>query len=149
MKADSPIYSPEKTYISNSPEETLSLGKQIASNLSPGNVIALCGTLGSGKTVLAKGIALGLEITENLTSPTYTIINEYRTKNNEIILYHIDVYRLENEKDFEDIGGIEILNSKGICIIEWSEKIIKLLPADTIKVSIEIKGENSRGIKIL
>ncbi|MCL2184881.1 MAG: tRNA (adenosine(37)-N6)-threonylcarbamoyltransferase complex ATPase subunit type 1 TsaE [Treponema sp.] len=148
MKADSPIYNSEKTFISNSQEETLALGKKIASDLKQGSVVALYGTLGSGKTILAKGIALGLGITENLTSPTYTIINEYDLKNYPASLYHIDVYRLENEKDFEDIGGIEILNSNGICIIEWSERILKSLPADAVKVSFEITGDNSRVIKI-
>jgi len=152
-------------FISSSPDETFAIGKEISARLSPGTVIALSGKLGSGKTQLAKGIASGLGITENLTSPTYTIVNEYREQraenkeqrtknreqrieNKEAAFYHIDVYRLENEKDFEDIGGEEILNSNGICVIEWSERISKLLPEDCIRISIEITSDSSRLIQI-
>ena len=142
--------------IASSPEETFAVGKELSARLSPGDVIALSGTLGSGKTQLTKGIASGLGITENLTSPTYTIVNEYFfTINNdqfsagkENTFYHIDVYRLENEKDFEDIGGDEILNSNGICVIEWSERISNLLPPDCIKISIKITGDSLREILI-
>ena len=129
----------------------------------PGSVVALQGALGSGKTQLAKGIASGLGITENLTSPTYTIVNEYalhgiqtfgsgnreQKTDEDVVFYHIDVYRLENEKDFEDIGGEEILNSDGICVIEWSGRISNLLPPDCINVSIEITGDTSRVIQII
>jgi len=159
MRADSRI----KEYVSNSPEETIALGKQIAFSvlacLSCDScvVIALRGTLGSGKTYLTKGIAEGLGITENLTSPTYTIINEYffHTTNNEqrkekreVKFYHIDVYRLEGDKDFEDIGGIDILNSKSVCVIEWSERIPNSLPSAAIKISVEITGGTSRIIRL-
>ena len=147
------------TLITSSPEETFMAGKEISEHLSPGSVIALSGALGSGKTQLAKGIASGLGITENITSPTYTIINEYRlageqrtrtfgSENREITFYHIDVYRLDNEKDFEDIGGEEILYSDGICVIEWSERIAKLLPEDCINISIEVTGDFSRVIQV-
>jgi len=135
--------------ISNSPDETLEIGKKIAAHLCPGSVAALSGALGSGKTKLSNGIALGLGISENLTSPTYTIINEYENMNKESsVLYHIDVYRLNNETEFEDIGGRDILNSNGISIIEWSERIKELLPKDAITVSIKITGAESRLIKI-
>ena len=148
---DSPINKPGdiSKISSSSPDQTFAAGKEISGYLSPGAVIALSGTLGSGKTQLAKGIASGLGITENLTSPTYTIVNEYRlAENSEVTFYHIDVYRLENEKDFEDIGGEEILNSNGICVIEWSERITKLLPDDCIRISIEITGDSSREIQV-
>ncbi|MDR0322876.1 MAG: tRNA (adenosine(37)-N6)-threonylcarbamoyltransferase complex ATPase subunit type 1 TsaE, partial [Treponema sp.] len=111
--------------VSNSPEETFALGQNIASLLSPGSVVALKGTLGSGKTCLAKGIARGLGITDIITSPTYTIISEYPASTT---LFHIDAYRLNGDKDFEDIGGPEIINSCGISIIEWSERIPNSLP---------------------
>jgi len=133
-------------FFSNSPEETISLGKQIALNLKEGSVVALNGTLGSGKTCLSKGIALGLGFNENLTSPTYTIINEYK-KDGSPILYHIDAYRLNNEKDFEDIGGLETIYSSGISIIEWSERLTTILPKNTITVKIEIIGNSERLIK--
>ncbi|MCL2442147.1 MAG: tRNA (adenosine(37)-N6)-threonylcarbamoyltransferase complex ATPase subunit type 1 TsaE [Treponema sp.] len=132
---------------SNSPDETTALGKRIAGYLSNGSVVALEGRLGSGKTCLVKGITSGLGITENITSPTYTIINEY-TRNNLSPIYHIDVYRLSGDKDFEDIGGLEIINSDGISLIEWSERIQKSLPSDTITVSLFITESSSRLIKI-
>ena len=132
--------------LSNSPEETKDAGKRIASHLIPGSTVALVGTLGSGKTSLTKGIALGLGIPENITSPTYTIINEYSCDSGPV--YHIDAYRLNCEKDFEDTGGLELLYSGAICIIEWSCRILNSLPSDTITVSLEITGPSSRLIKI-
>jgi tRNA threonylcarbamoyladenosine biosynthesis protein TsaE len=138
----------------NSPDETFALGQRIAYSLIADNfifanspVLALRGTLGSGKTNLTKGIASGLGINETLTSPTYTIINEYRLPN-QSILYHIDAYRLNSDKDFEDIGGPDIIHSGGISIIEWSERIPNSLPADVITISIEITGIYSRLITI-
>jgi len=133
--------------ISASPDETHSVGKKIASCLLKGSVVALQGDLGSGKTALTKGIALGLGITDKITSPTYTIINEYSCENSPT-LYHIDAYRLSGDKDFEDIGGADILNSGGISIIEWSGLVPKSIPQDSINISIEITGETSRLIKI-
>jgi len=134
--------------VSNSPQETYDLGRLIASKLKDGDVVALRGNLGSGKTALAKGIAKGLGIEENLTSPTYTIVNEYKKDDFSSPLYHIDVYRLSGDKDFEDIGGTEIINSGGISIIEWSERIPKSLPDNSISISLEITGQSSRLIKI-
>ena len=134
-------------FISNSPEDTFFLGKQLAAYLSAGCVVALTGTLGSGKTQLTKGIACGLGINENITSPTYTIVNEYLLRSSSVF-FHIDAYRLNGEKDFEDIGGSEILNSGTICIIEWSDRICGCLPDDVINISIDITGSDSRRIKI-
>ena len=138
--------------ISNSPQETADIGRQIASRLSAGSVVALQGTLGSGKTHLTKGIALGLGILETITSPTYTIINEYPLADTSHLkassFYHIDVYRLNDEKEFEDTGGLEIINGNGICVIEWSERILNFLPADAIGVSLEITGISSRKFHI-
>jgi tRNA threonylcarbamoyladenosine biosynthesis protein TsaE len=145
--AKEPLYKREKCLelTSSSPEETFFIGKRVAVLLSSGSVIGLNGELGSGKTSLAKGIAAGLGINENLTSPTYTIINEYQSIP---ALYHIDAYRLNDDSDFEDIGGNEIINSGGICIIEWSEHISKSLPRNTIKISMKITGLSSRSIQI-
>jgi len=150
--------------VSNSPQETFNIGERIAAFLSSGSVVALIGELGSGKTYLAKGIARGLGITENITSPTYTIISEYQTDDDSTAretslqnaretssyntLFHIDAYRLNNDKDFEDLGGLEIINSDGICIIEWSERIPKSLPESKITISLEITGSCSRLIRI-
>ena len=158
MPADSPI----KEFISNSPEETIAFGMQIAQAVLSARffdvngcftscVIALQGALGSGKTYLTKGIASGFGITENITSPTYTIINEYPlliSETHEIKFYHIDVYRLDGGKDFEDIGGIDILNSKSVIVIEWSERISNSLPSDAVLITIETKGGASRIIHV-
>jgi tRNA threonylcarbamoyladenosine biosynthesis protein TsaE len=133
--------------VSNSPDETLALGKKIASILKSGSVVALRGTLGSGKTYFTKGIALALGIKETLTSPTYTIINEYSTETG-LALYHIDAYRLKGDKDFEDLGGLDIIHSDGISIIEWSDLIPCSLPLDLITITFEITGSFSRLIKI-
>ena len=127
------------------PEETFLIGKRVAVFLSSGSLVALNGELGSGKTSLAKGIAAGLGINENLTSPTYTIINEY---SGQPVLYHIDAYRLNGGRDFEDIGGDEIINSGGICIIEWAERILKFLPSSAITISIKITGSSARLIQV-
>jgi len=132
---------------SASPEETILIGKKIAALLSKGSVVALKGDIGSGKTCITKGIAKGLGINENITSPTYTIISEYKNGANPL-LFHIDVYRLNNDSDFEDIGGLEILNSDGISVIEWSERIPNSLPSDVIIIKMEITGHSSRKILI-
>jgi len=133
--------------ISNSHDDTAALGIKIASLLGAGSVAALNGTLGSGKTCLTKSIAASLGLKENITSPTYTIINEYPLPSG-LIFYHIDAYRLNSVKEFEDIGGIEILNSDNISVIEWSEHISSALPSRAITITLEITGEESRLIKI-
>jgi tRNA threonylcarbamoyladenosine biosynthesis protein TsaE len=132
-------------WISVSPEETFGLGRQIAGSLAAGSVVALRGGLGSGKTCLVKGIASGLGIDETITSPTYTIINEYA---NLPALYHIDAYRLEDEDDFNEIGGRELICGNGISLVEWRKKKKKSLPRNTITISLEITGPLSRLIRI-
>jgi tRNA threonylcarbamoyladenosine biosynthesis protein TsaE len=136
--------------VSNSPQETIAIGGRIASSIektTKGSVVALVGGLGSGKTCLVKGIALSLGVNENITSPTYTIVSEYGCRLFPA-LYHIDAYRLNNENDFENIGGSEIINGGGICLIEWADRIMKILPQDTITVNIKITGRDSRSIQI-
>jgi len=146
MHVDSRISPLCQEIISDSDKDTFNFGKKIADFLVPGSVIALTGTLGSGKTILTKGIANGLGVKENITSPTFTIINEYKLQ--DIIFYHIDAYRLGSDNEFEEIGGLEIINSKNISVIEWSCIINNSLPAQTIHISMEITGLSSRLIKI-
>jgi len=133
-----------------SPEETMALGERIALGLKPGSVLALYGGLGAGKTCLAKGIARGLGIMENITSPTYTIVCEYlaRTAGQAVPLYHIDAYRLNGDEDFESTGAGEFIGSRGITIIEWSERIPLSIPKDAISVEIEITGSQSRIFRV-
>jgi tRNA threonylcarbamoyladenosine biosynthesis protein TsaE len=143
---DKPLNTPsEFSELSTSPEETQALGKNLACHLNPGSVIALRGGLGAGKTCLVKGIALGLGITENITSPTYTIICEYPGP---IPLYHIDAYRLNSDDDFDNTGAGDYIGGEGIVVIEWSERIPCSIPSDAITVTIEITGPNERKIHI-
>lgn len=116
-----------------SPEETLELGEKIGKILKEGNIIALKGSLGAGKTALTKGIALSLDILEDVTSPTYNIICEY---NGRIPLYHMDLYRISDYDEFEMLGVDHLVFGKGVTIIEWSERIIDELPEDIITITI-------------
>lgn len=128
-----------------SPEETLALGRRIAGKLTPGAVIALKGGLGAGKTCLAAGIAQGLGISETITSPTYTIVNEYTGR---LPFCHIDAYRLAGDDDFNNSGVSELLYGNGIAVIEWSERIPRSIPANAITMLIEITGPTDRAIHI-
>lgn len=133
-----------KTAISRSGEETFALGKRIGEKAPSGAVIAFRGGLGAGKTVLSKGIAAGLGIEEEVTSPTYTIISEYRGR---LVLYHIDAYRLGGEADFAEIGGYELLGSPGsLCLIEWSERLPAI--ADAAVIDIQVDEDGSRRINL-
>lgn len=108
-------------------------------------VCALRGGLGLGKTTLTKGIAHGLGIQTAITSPTYTIVNEYSGK---LPLYHIDAYRLTGADEFELIDASYYIYSDGVCVIEWSEKVATLLPAHTVVISLEHSGTQERIITI-
>jgi tRNA threonylcarbamoyladenosine biosynthesis protein TsaE len=108
-------------------------------------VIALSGPLGSGKTVFTKGIAKSLGITEEITSPTYTIVSEY---SGDLILYHMDLYRTETDFELEHLGINEFLFGQGVTVIEWSEKAAAFLPEETIFVTIKIQDNETRSIHI-
>ena len=129
-------------YVSSSPQDTEAFGRRLASRLEPGSVIALSGGLGAGKTCLVKGIAAALGLSETITSPTYTIINEYRLK--DCPLYHIDAYRLNGDEDFASTGAGDCFSAAGITIIEWSERIPNSIPPNAINIEIEISGPQSR-----
>lgn len=107
--------------------------------------MALRGGLGVGKTVFTKGIGRALGVTEEITSPTYTIISEYQGK---LPLYHIDAYRLGGEEDFNALGPEEFLYSPGICVIEWSEKVETALPRDSIRVELSIIDGTRRRVRV-
>lgn len=132
-------------YLSNSAEETEALGRKLASLFKGGEVISLRGSLGAGKTVLAKGIAKELEIQESIVSPTFTLVQEYEGK---MKMYHLDLYRLSGEDEFESMGGEEFLYHEGVTLLEWSEKIESMLPDETIYISITINDDQSRCIEI-
>lgn len=133
--------------ISNSPEQTIEFGKKIASNLKKGDIIVLTGELGSGKTKLTEGILTYFGLEKEISSPTFTIVNEYNTDS--LNIYHFDVYRLEELEEFTAIGGEEYFE-KGACIIEWGEMIEELLPPKYTKIifSRSVENENIRILKI-
>ena len=120
-------------------DETLTFGKLLGSQLKPGSVVGLIGELGTGKTVLAKSIASSLGIEEEVNSPTFVILNEYM---NTIPLYHLDVYRLNNSDELKDLGYEEYFYSDGITVVEWADKIVDLLPLNTIIIELQFCYEN-------
>ncbi len=126
--------------------ETISLGEKIGKLLKPGDVLAMTGTLAAGKTTITKGIAKALGIKEDITSPTFCLISEY--EGTKMPLYHMDVYRLDGEEDFLNLGVEEMLYGNGVCIIEWSEKVKKELPKKTIFIEITPFDNGERQIKI-
>lgn len=129
-------------------EETVNVGKKLGSILKPGDVICLTGDLGTGKTALTNGIAKEMGIMSYITSPTFTLVNEYQGR---YPLYHFDVYRIANADEMFEIGFEEYLNGEGITIIEWGELISDILPDEIIKVTISKnleKGLDVREISI-
>jgi ATPase, YjeE family len=128
-----------------SPDETIRLGTFIGSHLKKGDVLALQGTLAAGKTTITKGIALGLAIDESVTSPTFTLISEYYGR---LPLYHMDVYRLDSTEDFLNLGVEEMLYGDGVCIVEWSEKVMACMPASAILIKLEAAGDGGRTVTV-
>ena len=125
-------------HLSHSEQETEQLGEQVARKLPRGTVIAYTGELGMGKTAFTRGLARGLGCRGRVTSPTFTIVNEY---DGATPLFHFDLYRLDGEDDLFDIGWDDYLARGGVCAVEWSERIDSALPPDTLTVSIA-RGEN-------
>ncbi|OQY41022.1 MAG: tRNA (adenosine(37)-N6)-threonylcarbamoyltransferase complex ATPase subunit type 1 TsaE [Spirochaetaceae bacterium 4572_7] len=134
-------------FITKSHNETFQLGEKIGKLAQPGNIIALKGDLGAGKTVLTKGIASALSIKEDVTSPTYNIVCEYTGS---IPLYHMDLYRISDIEEFEMLGVDNLLFGKGLSVIEWSERIEGNLPEDIITITIlRNSNDESRDISII
>ena len=134
-------------YITNSEEETKKFAKEFAKKLKVGDVIVLTGDLGSGKTKFVEGVLSNFGLENEISSPTFTIVNEY--KKDDINIYHFDVYRLEDSDEFYAIGGEEYFE-KGICLIEWGEIIEDALPNKYIKINFKrnIEDDNKREINI-
>lgn len=132
-------------FMTNTPEETEALGAALGRILEPGAVIAYRGDLGAGKTAFTRGLARGLGAKEAVTSPTYTIVNEYLT--GRLPLFHFDMYRLGCADDLFDIGWEDYLDRGGVCAVEWSENVAEAMDG-AIVISIEKTGEESRRITI-
>lgn len=132
-------------FVSHNESETMHFAYNLASKSKIGDVIVLTGELGSGKTKFTEGFLKYFNLDEEITSPTFTIVNEYKNPN--ITIYHFDVYRLEDVDEFYAIGGEEYF-SNGICIIEWGELIEEALPHDYIKISFE-KDNSDENVRIL
>lgn len=133
---------------SQSPDDTLRLGRILGELSPPGSFLALIGGLGAGKTLLTKGIARGLGVTDegDVTSPSFVLVNEYRGR---VPVNHVDLYRLERPGDVEGIGWDDLLGAGGVTIVEWAEKAEKLLPEERIEVHLQWAGEEKRKICLL
>ena len=131
--------------ISKSFEETFNFGLKFAKTITPGTIIAFFGDLGSGKTSLIKGIVKGLDSNNLVTSPTFAYLNIY---NSIFPVYHFDLYRIKNINDFYSMGFQEYFNSDGVCLFEWAEKILEILPKNSIKIKIDNINESERKIII-
>jgi tRNA threonylcarbamoyladenosine biosynthesis protein TsaE len=128
--------------------ETIRIGKSIGSRLLPGDVVALVGELGAGKTQFIKGLAAGAGIRNSayISSPSFTLINEYPGK---MTFYHVDLFRLGKEKEAEELGLEDYFQSKGITAIEWADKIPSLLPRELLLIRIAHTGKNRRSLEII
>lgn len=125
----------KKLYETNAPEETFLLGKQLGEQIKAGSILCLNGDLGTGKTVFTQGFAAGLQITEPVNSPTFTIVQVY--DEGRLPLYHFDVYRIGDIEEMDEIGYEEYFFGEGVCLIEWAELIAELIPPEAIQVTIE------------
>lgn len=133
--------------ITNSDRETMLAGEKLAKRLKPGDMVALSGNLGSGKTTFTKGIGKGLGVKDpkRINSPTFVLIKEY---SGNVPLYHLDLYRLNDLREIENLAIEEYIYGDGITIIEWAEKIMPILPEQYVSVKFKIRGDNKREIMI-
>ena len=136
-----------KEKITNSPQETRDLGQRIASNFKGREILALFGELGSGKTTFVQGVASGLGIKQNITSPSFVLMNQYQIPERKIRLCHFDFYRLRKGKNLSPADLTDYLGKKEyICLIEWADRVTELLPKETIKINFNYLDEKKRKI---
>ncbi|MBI2160332.1 MAG: tRNA (adenosine(37)-N6)-threonylcarbamoyltransferase complex ATPase subunit type 1 TsaE [Candidatus Rokubacteria bacterium] len=131
--------------VSTSPEETEAAGERLGRTLGPGDVVALVGELGAGKTCFIQGLVRGLGVTTRATSPTFVLINQYRGR---VPVYHVDAYRTESLAELQDLGLPELFAGDGVTVVEWADKLLPLLPPGTIEVTIAGLGDEPRTITI-
>src|SRR5262245_54982345 len=134
-----------ETITSHSPEETHAAGERLAATLEAGDVVALTGELGAGKTCFVQGLVRGLGASTWATSPTFVLVNEYRGR---LPIHHIDAYRVANAEELIDVGLLELIDGDGVTVIEWADRLRQLLPERTIVVAIAGVGDETRTIEI-
>jgi tRNA threonylcarbamoyladenosine biosynthesis protein TsaE len=134
-----------QTLVSRSPDETQALGERLGARLVAGSVVACTGELGAGKTCFLQGLARGLGVTGDVTSPTFVLVNHYRGR---LPVYHLDAYRTGSLTELVDLGLEEMLHGDGVTVIEWADKLLPLLPARTIHVHLSGLGDEPREIRI-
>lgn len=137
-----------KTFQTHSADETTELGRRLAAELKPGSIVLLRGDLGAGKTTMVKGIAEGFQAAkaEDVTSPTFTLIHEYRGR--AVTLYHIDLYRIDTQRELDTLALDDLMTPQSILLIEWGEKFARFAKERDVEIGIEHKGENRRAVKI-
>jgi tRNA threonylcarbamoyladenosine biosynthesis protein TsaE len=131
--------------VSRSAQETQALGERLGARLGGGDVVACIGSLGAGKTCFLQGLARGLGVTADVTSPTFVLINQYRGR---LPVYHVDAYRTGSLAELVDLGLEEMLHGEGVTIVEWADKLLPLLPPRTITVTIAGLGDEPRQIEL-
>ena len=136
---------PATSLRSTTPEETAAAGEALGRTLGRGDVVALYGELGSGKTCLIQGLVRGLGVTTPATSPTFVLVNEYRGR---VPVHHADAYRTESLTELWDLGLLELFDGDGVTLVEWADKLRPLLPARTIEVTVHGVGDEPREITI-
>ena len=129
-----------------SPEETIAFAEKIGKLLRGGDIVAYRGGLGAGKTTFTRGLAVGMGLPDELSSPTFALVNEYRGK--ELTLYHFDMYRILNAESLETTGFYDYISEDAVIVCEWSENIADCLPENVITVTLEAVGENVRKITV-
>jgi len=131
--------------VTHSPEETQALGRTLGKTVQPGDLVLLCGDLGSGKTCLVKGIAQGLDIQDTVRSPTFVLV---ATHPGRLTLHHIDLYRLDDLREADDLGMDEYLEGNGICVVEWADKAMPLFPQEYLLVEMKYQDEQQRLLRL-
>lgn len=134
------------TFVSHSPDDTIAFAEKVGSLLKGGDIIAYKGGMGAGKTTFTRGLCKGLGLPDEVTSPTFALVNEYRGEG--ITLYHFDMYRISGEGDLETTGFYDYISPESVIAVEWSENIEDCLPKDIITIEIETTDENERKITV-
>ena len=138
-----------RQFTTHSAEETIVLGRSLAADLSPPMLVVLRGELGAGKTTLVKGIAEGFHAAsaDSVTSPTFTLVHEYRGPN--VSLYHIDLYRVDTQRELETLGLDDLRDEKSVLLIEWGEKFPRILQERDVEIALDRVSENERQIRVI